>query len=272
MPSFKNPGIRIFQTCPMQNAEKCRIASKHIKDVVFMPQNSSVLSLMLLFMKTGIRTFGGGYGILPILKKELVDERNWVSSEELLDYYALGQCTPGIIAVNVATLIGYKRNGIAGALAATAGFVLPSFIIILIIAAVLQEVSSLEIVSHVFAGIRLAVCALIFHTVLTLRKAAVVDLFGIGVFVFFFIASAVFSLSPMIAVVAAIICGLLLRKVSKKEEAAERRKKAAAEKADAEKTPAEKTPAEKSVTDEKTASDGNGMTGEENEKNGDDLS
>ena len=189
-----------------------------------MSERFPVLSLMFLFMKTGIQTFGGGYGILPILQKEFVDDRNWITSEELLDYYALGQCTPGIIAVNVATLVGYKRCGLAGALAATAGFVFPSFIIILIIASVLQEVASLEIVSHIFAGIRLAVCALIFHTVLILRKTAVVDTTGIAVFVFFFIASAVFSLSPMISVIAAVVCGLLLRKVSKREEAEKKRK------------------------------------------------
>lgn len=97
------------------------------------------LELFLTFAKIGVTTFGGGYAMLPILQREVVEDKKWVSNEEIVDYFAIGQCTPGIIAVNVATFVGKKRKGIAGGILATLGVVFPSLIIITVIAAVISN-------------------------------------------------------------------------------------------------------------------------------------
>ncbi|MDL2235677.1 chromate transporter [Christensenellaceae bacterium OttesenSCG-928-L17] len=130
-------------------------------------------ALYFAFFRIGALTFGGGYSMLPMLEREVVEKHAWATSEELLDYFAIGQCTPGIIAVNTATLIGYKRRGALGALAATAGVVTPSIIIITIIAALLSGVMDHPVVMQAFAGIRVAVAALIASAVVRLFKSNV---------------------------------------------------------------------------------------------------
>jgi chromate transporter len=164
--------------------------------------------LYFSFFKMGAITFGGGLAMLPILQKEVVDNKHWATEEELLNYYAIGQCTPGIIAVNTATFIGYKRKKTLGAILATAGVVTPSLIIIMIIAAFIQNFSHLELVQHAFAGIRVAVAALVTDAVLKLWKSGVKDLFGIITFLIVFILSMIFSLSPVLVVLAAIVAGI----------------------------------------------------------------
>ena len=99
------------------------------------------------FAKVGVMTFGGGYAMLPILQREIVEDRHWATEEELMDYYAVGQCTPGIIAVNTATFIGQKKAGIAGGIMATLGVVFPSIVIILLIASVLTHFADAPVVS-----------------------------------------------------------------------------------------------------------------------------
>ena len=108
------------------------------------------LDLFLTFARIGGLTFGGGYAMLPILQREVVEKRGWATENELSDYYAIGQCTPGIIAVNVATFIGNKRKGVLGGIIATFGVVFPSLVIITLIAAFLQNFADLEIVKHAF--------------------------------------------------------------------------------------------------------------------------
>lgn len=117
--------------------------------------------LFRLFFKVGLFTFGGGYAMLPLLKAEVVNKRRFVTEQELLDLYSIGQCTPGIIAVNVATYIGYQQKGIKGAVAATLGMVMPSLIIIVLLASVLQRFMDNRYVAYAFAGIRICVAALI---------------------------------------------------------------------------------------------------------------
>ena len=95
--------------------------------------------LFLTFAKIGGFTFGGGYAMLPIMQKELVEKKDWTTNEELLNYYAVGQCTPGIIAVNVSTFVGYQKKGILGSIFSTLGVVTPSIIIIILIASFLQN-------------------------------------------------------------------------------------------------------------------------------------
>ncbi len=163
------------------------------------------------FFRVGILTFGGGYAMLPILRREVVENHGWCTDEELADYYAIGQCTPGIIAVNTATFIGYKLAGIPGGVFATYSLTLPSFIIILIIAAVLQNFAELPVVQNAFAGIRVAVVALIVNAVIKLLKSAVVDKTTLVIFLLVAILATVFSVSPVIFVLAAGLAGVLLK-------------------------------------------------------------
>ena len=134
-----------------------------------------LLELYLIFAKIGSVNFGGGYAMLPLLERELVTERGWVTTEELMDYFAIGQCTPGIIALNVSTFIGNKRRGVAGGITASIGFLTVPILIILLIAAFLTNFAELPVVKNAFAGIRVCVCVLILQAVERLWSKAVVD-------------------------------------------------------------------------------------------------
>ena len=129
-----------------------------------------LLQLYFLFFKMGIVNFGGGYAMLPLLDRELVEKRNWATSEELADYYAVGQCTPGAIAVNVSTFIGMKRHGIWGGILATLGFISPAFLIIFVIASLLTNFSSNIYVLNALAGIRVCVFFLVLSAIVKLVK------------------------------------------------------------------------------------------------------
>ncbi len=131
---------------------------------------SELWNLYVAFFRIGILTFGGGLTMLPMLKYELVEKRNWITEEVLLDCYAIGQCTPGIIAVNTATFVGYKRKGVLGGIVATLGMASPSILIITVVAMFLEAMMSYAIVQHAIMGIRGGVCALMLNTVYTLAK------------------------------------------------------------------------------------------------------
>ena len=133
------------------------------------------VSLFFTFAKIGVCTFGGGYAMLPILQRELVDNKGWATEEELADYYAVGQCTPGVIAVNTATFVGYNRMGWLGGTVATLGVVFPCLVIIMAIAAFLSNFMHLDVVVHAFNGVRAGVVALIFSSILKLLKTSLVD-------------------------------------------------------------------------------------------------
>ena len=134
-----------------------------------------LLQLFLTFAKVGVMTFGGGYAMLPIMQRELVENKGWATEDQLADYYAVGQCTPGIIAVNTATFVGYNQAGVAGGIFATLGVIFPSIVIIVVIAAFLRSFMHLEVVGHAFNGIRAGVTALILASVIKLFKGAVKD-------------------------------------------------------------------------------------------------
>lgn len=147
--------------------------------------------------------------MLSLIQKEIVENKKWATDEEILDYYAVAQCTPGVIAVNTATFIGYKKHGVSGAVAATFGVVAPSLIIITIIAAVLQNFMQYEITQHIFGGIRVAVAVLIVNAVFTMGKKAVVDRLCAVIAVLSFLVSVIFpSVSPVFIVLAAALAGL----------------------------------------------------------------
>jgi len=138
--------------------------------------------LFFTFAKVGVCTFGGGYAMLPILQREVVEKKGWATDEELTDYFAVGQCTPGIIAVNTATFIGYKYKGIPGGVLATLGVVFPSLIIITAIAAFLSNFADIPVVQHALAGINAAVVALIASSVLKLGKTTLKSAAAIAIF------------------------------------------------------------------------------------------
>lgn len=165
--------------------------------------------LFFTFARIGACTFGGGYAMLPILQREVVEKRGWATVDELMDYYAIGQCTPGVIAVNTSTFIGAKNKGVPGAICATAGMVFPSIVIITIIAAFIQQFAHLEAVQHAFAGIRIAVCALVLQSVWKIAKKGIVDGFTAAILPVTFIAVAFFGCSPVWMIIAAGAAGVL---------------------------------------------------------------
>jgi chromate transporter len=166
--------------------------------------------LLWTFFKMGSLTFGGGYAMLPIIERELVQRKGWAAMDEVMDYFAIGQVTPGIIAVNVSTFIGYKKKGIFGGVLATLGFVLPSLIIITIIAAGLRNFAELEAVQHALKGIRVAVGALILDAVIKLFKGAVKNIRALGICIIAFALSVFVKASPVLVVVSAGLVGFLL--------------------------------------------------------------
>lgn len=181
------------------------------------------LELFMSFFRIGALTFGGGYAMLPMFKKELVEKRGWCTEEEILDYYAIAQCTPGVIAVNTASFVGFKKKGVLGAIAATLGVVSPSIIIITVIAAFINHFADNQYVKHAFAGIRVAVCALVAVTVYGLFKKNVkgvlTALLAVGAFALTFF----LGISPVIAVIVSAAAGIIAgvagaKKGSKKEE------------------------------------------------------
>lgn len=174
------------------------------------------LDLFFTFARIGACTFGGGYAMLPILQREIVDKRGWATEDELMDYYAIGQCTPGVIAVNTSTFIGYKTHGLPGAVAATAGMISPSLVIIIIIAAFIQQFAHLEIVQNAFAGIRIAVCALVLQSVWKMAKKGVVDVTTAVILVITFIAVAFLGISPVTMVVVAAAAGILVNLIRRR--------------------------------------------------------
>ena len=168
-------------------------------------------TLFITFAKVGVMTFGGGYAMLPILQREVVEKMGWVSDEELTDYFAVGQCTPGIIAVNTATFVGQKQKGVAGGIVATLGVVFPSLIIITLLAGVIGRFSHLAWVQHAFAGIRACVCVLILNAVIKLGKSAIKDRWGMALFLVILALSLWTKLSPVVLVLGAAVAGILLQ-------------------------------------------------------------
>ena len=175
------------------------------------------LDLFVTFAKVGVCTFGGGYAMLPILQREVVEKKGWAADEELTDYFAIGQCTPGIIAVNTATFIGHKYKGLAGGILATLGVVFPSLVIITAIAAFLSNFAEFPVVQHALAGVNAAVVALIASSVLKLSKSTLKDAVCIGIFLVAVVLAFFVGLSPVLLIVAAGLVGYVVRMLWKLE-------------------------------------------------------
>lgn len=168
-----------------------------------------LLDLYVSFFKIGILTFGGGMAMLPMLNSELVEKRKWVTEEEILDYFAIGQCTPGVIAVNTATFVGYKKRKALGGLMTTLGVISPSIIIITIVAAFLGNISDNVYVQKALWGIRVAACALILEGILKIGKKGIKDTFGVIIFLLALLSVLFLGAKSVIIVISSIIIGIV---------------------------------------------------------------
>ena len=177
---------------------------------------NELLDLFLTFDKMGVMTFGGGMAMLPILQREVVENKHWATEEELVDYYAIGQCTPGIIAVNTATFIGQKKREAIGGIVATLGVVFPSLVIISILAGLITNYSHLAWVQNAFAGIQVCVCVLIFNAVVKLLKKSVVDKPTAAIFALVLAGGVFLDVSPVWFVIAAALAGIVLKNLEVK--------------------------------------------------------
>ena len=175
------------------------------------------LRLFGAFARVGVMTFGGGYAMLPMFQREIVEKRGWATEEEMTDCYALSQCTPGPIAVNTATFVGQKLGGVSGGIAATLGVVFPSVIIITLIAAFLSNFADLPLVKNAFAGVRVVVCVLILNAVVKMGKKTVKDLPTWIIFLTVFALAVFTDVSPVLLIVAAALAGVLVKNLGVKK-------------------------------------------------------
>ena len=169
-----------------------------------------LLDIFIASFKVGLMTFGGGYAMLPILQREVVESRKWVTEEEVLDFYAIGQCLPGIIMVNTMIFIGQKRRGTLSGIVAALGTVCPALIIITIIAAVLSGFAEAPVVKSAFAGIRVCVCVLIFNAVMKLWKSSVIDWKCFVIFLLVALGSLFTDITPVLFVVVSAVVGIAI--------------------------------------------------------------
>ena len=169
--------------------------------------------LFWTFAKVGVMTFGGGYAMLPILQREVVEDKGWASEEELADWFAIGQCTPGVIAVNTATFIGRKNRGVVGGVVATLGVVSPSVVIISVIAALSNHFANIGWVQDALGGIRVCVCVFILNAVIKLIKSAVTDKATLVLYLVLFAVAVLFDISPIYSVVISGVLGVLITKL-----------------------------------------------------------
>ena len=179
-----------------------------------------LFSLFLTFIRVGGLTFGGGYAMMPLLQREVVEKKQWASMDEIMDWYAIGQCLPGLIMVNTSIFVGNKQKGVPGGIAAAVGSVFPSFVIISVIAALLQNFADQPIVIHAFAGIRVCVTVLIINAVVALWKKAIIDKVTMVIFLAVCALSYFTGVSPIILVVGSAIIGIVVKALEVKKNAA----------------------------------------------------
>ena len=178
-----------------------------------------LLELFFAFFRTGIFTFGGGLAMMPMLQKELIEKKHWLSEEDLIDYYAIGQSTPGIIAVNVATFVGYRQAGVFGAIIATLGIISPSIIIITILAGTINSISEYPRVQAALKGINVAVAALLTTVIIKFAKKTIKNVWNVLYMLLAFVCIFWFKVPSFIIIVAAILLGCLNVVRLKKKEA-----------------------------------------------------
>ncbi len=176
----------------------------------------NALILFLTFLKIGAFTFGGGYAMIPIIEKEICDKRKWITGEEILDVFAISESTPGPIAINSATFIGYKIAGVFGSFCATFGVVLPSFVIISVISLVLREFSDIPAVQYAFNGIRAGVLALIIKALFSMYKKVPKSLFAYILMALSFILAAFTDINVIFVIIGCGIAGIINSLIAKR--------------------------------------------------------
>ena len=175
-----------------------------------------LLDLYATFFRIGILTFGGGLTMLPLLKYELVETKKWITEEKLLDCYAIGQCTPGIIAVNTSTYVGYLKKGVFGGIIATLGMVSPSVIIITLVAMFMQNFMEYAIIQHALMGIRGAVCALMLNTVFSLAKKSLTNKVNVVICAVVLILALFTNIPTIVLIIFSGFIGVIIDKISTK--------------------------------------------------------
>ncbi len=171
----------------------------------------SFWNIYFLFFKIGAVLLGGGYVLLPLLLSEVVEKRNWLTKEELIDYYAISQCLPGIIAVNTCTFAGYKLKGKSGAIAAITGMCTTPFLAILLVSTILSRLVSFDIVKNMFWGIGIGIIVMIFLTIKEIWSKSIVDKFTLLLFLFVFFLTVLFNISPVWSVLGSAVIGIIYK-------------------------------------------------------------
>lgn len=168
------------------------------------------IELYLAFVKIGAFTFGGGLAMMPIMQRELIEKRGWLSEEELIDYFAIGQSTPGIIAVNVATFVGYKRLGVLGGIIGTIGVVTPSWVIIMLLAGAISSVDKYPLAQKALRGINVAVAALLTSVIVKFSKKTIKNVWNALFMLLSFALIYFFKVQSVWIIISSLIIGSLL--------------------------------------------------------------
>ena len=176
-----------------------------------------LLNIFLIFLKIGAFTFGGGYAMIPIIEREFVDKREWISRDDIVDIFAVGQSVPGAIAINSCSFIGYKIAGTVGSLVAIVGMVIPSFVIITAIAMLATHFQDLPVVQKAFAGIRAGIVALILMSAIRMTKAAAKDYLALVILIVCALLVFIFDVNPIYLILLSIIAGIIAYRVDPKK-------------------------------------------------------
>ena len=185
---------------------------------MFIKKLKDLFTIYFAFFKVGAFTFGGGLAMMPMLQKELIEKKQWLTEEELIDYYAVGQSTPGIIAVNVATFVGYKRAGILGGIFGTLGIISPSLIIIMILANLINSISDYPIVQKAFIGINVVVAALITSVIINFAKKTIKNVWNAIFMLISFLLIFALKVPSFIVILFGLATGIILTFIHKKKE------------------------------------------------------
>ena len=174
-----------------------------------MSKFKTLLSVFWVFFKIGLFTFGGGYAMIPIIQKETVENKGWITDDDILEIIAIAESTPGPIAINSSTFVGYRVAGFWGAFFGTLGMVLPSFLIILTISFVLREFQSIKAVQYAFNGIRAGVLALLFKALWTMYKKVKKGLVAYIIMAGSFVFAAFFEINIIFVIIGCAVVGLV---------------------------------------------------------------
>ena len=185
---------------------------------MFIKKLKDLFTIYFAFFKVGAFTFGGGLAMMPMLQKELIEKKQWLTEEELIDYYAVGQSTPGIIAVNVATFVGYKKSGILGGIFGTLGIISPSLIIIMILANLINSISDYPIVQKALTGINVAVAALLTSVIINFAKKTIKNVWNAIFMLISFLLIFALKVPSFIVILFGLATGIILTFIHKKKE------------------------------------------------------